>query len=370
MTNRFFYACQGIFISSAKKSLTDEFLYGVQSVSIDNDFQLFPLKDIGRSQETPLYLGPANQITIERLWSNLSNIITDHDSAPATYAAGHLLNPANLGHSIVNQPATDIREYDIKLVYAPDTATTISGEALDIVTYYRSLLTGINYEFSTQGPFKETLTFVNKIMNKEADNTIPSATLPLFLAGTRESNYEIFTRKNFDKTNSDLPSEVSDMASLGQYKDGSEVLGITNITVDVNIDYVRKIDTGRWRGADTQSQVNLWATVSLPIDVSCSFTITARRSFQQSILNSDKNFTDQRIMLVVASINTTDRTPSYYVVDLGNKNRLTSISVKGGDTGGNLAEYTLTYKNYNNDFSTYFRSDTSFTNTEQTTEKY
>lgn len=368
--SRIFYACQGIFLSSIKGSLSDVFLNGVQSISVDNDFRLKPIKDIGRSQESPIYTGPVNQITIERVWSNLENVVNDQYSAPSTYREGYLLSPDNLGYIKSNNPATDIREYDIKLVYSSDLESVLPDTALDITTFYKSLLTEISYDFSVSGPFKENITFINSISNKEESNDIPAADLPLFLAGTRDSNLEVFTRKNFDKTNSVLPDEITDFTSLHDYKDGSQVLGITNISVGVKIDYTKISDNGIWRGADSQSQVNMWMGVKLPLDITCSFTVQAQRAFQQSILNSDKNFTDQRILLVITSIDPTTRNPQYNVVDLGNKNRLTSFSISGGDTGGGAVEYTLTYKNYNNDFSTYFRSDTNFTDTEQTTEDY
>lgn len=372
MINSVFYACQGVFVSSAKASLENVFLNGVQSVSVNNNFTMLPIPSMGKSHAQPLYTGPVNEVTIERLWSNLENVVNDEYAKPTTYAEGYLISAQNMGYASVGSTTSDIRDYDIQLVYAPNGNAILPAEALDIVTYYKSLLKTINYEFSIDGPFKENLSFICKVARKEVSNTIPSHNLPIYLGGTKDTNLEVFTRKNFDMGLSVMPDEISDFTALGDFKDGKEVFGITKISVNVDINYNRLPDNGIWRGAGNlqaqQAQANRWTVIGLPISVSCTFTVNARRSFQQSLLQSDKNFDDQKILLVITSIDPISRLPQYNVVDLGIKNRLTSLAISGGSTGGEVVSYDLTYENYNNDFSTYFRSDTNFSDIEQTTE--
>lgn len=367
--NRLYYGCMGVFISN-NALLSNTFVNGVQSVGLDHNFDYNLNPSVGKSQVSTQGLRPSNQITIERIWANLENVIIPTNQYPTTYAEGYLLSGNNLGYSARGNSATDLLQFDIMLVYSNDSQSYITGTALDIMNYKKSLLTGINYQFDVSSSFKETLAFSNQMVNDESSNVIPTASLPYFMGGTKSSNYEILNRKNFDNSSSIIPTEISNITSFSGTKDGQNIIGITKIEVDVGINYTVPPDNGKWRGSDNTAELNYWTTISLPISVTTKFTINAGRSLQQSIVNSDKNFTNQRIVLVIRTINTADRTPLYKIVDLGNKNRLKSLSVTGGNTDGSIVEYTFTYENYNNDFSVYFRPDTNFNVAQQTTEEY
>lgn len=370
MADRIFYACQAVFFSCPKTGVTDNFLNGVQSISVRNTLDNIPINDNGRAQSISLYTEPQNEITIERVFSNLDGILTNNYLTPANYSQGHILNPSNLGVACTGNPSTDLSEYSIKLAYSDPLSETAQGTALDIVTYYKALLTSLSYEFSVGSVFKESITFSNKITNKEVSNAIPVTSLPIYLGGTKTTNLEVLRRSNFDLVNSVLPTSVNTIAKLGDFKSGQEIYGITSIKVDLSIDYERMKDTGKWRGSDVQSQVNLWTTVKLPLSISCSFTVTGRREYANSILNSDKNFLPQRIVLVIKTMDPVTRAAKYKVVDLGTKNYLNSLEKSGGSTSGDNLEFTLQYKNTNNDFSTYDRSDTNINSLMQTTEIY
>lgn len=367
--NKLYYGCIGVFISN-NALLSNTFVNGVQSVGLEHNFDYSLNPSIGKSQISAQGLKPSNEISIERIWANLENVIIPTNQYPTTYAEGYLLSSNNLGYSARGNSATDLLQFDIMLVYADETQPYITGTALDVMVYKKSLLKGINYQFGVEGSFKENLTFSNQMVSDEVSNAIPANTLPYFMGGIKNSNYEILNRKNFDNSSSIIPTEISSITSFSGAKDGKNIIGITKIEVDVGINYTVPPDNGKWRGSDNTAELNYWTTISLPISVTTKFTINAGRSLQQSIINSDKNFTNQRIVLVIRTINTVDRTPLYKIVDLGNKNRLKSLSVTGGSTDGSIVEYTFTYENYNNDFSVYFRPDTNFNVAQQTTEEY
>lgn len=398
MVQRIFYGCQGIFISDLKRSQLDVFIHGVQSLSVNQTYDNESFPDMGRSQlvYNP-YIQPTNQITIDRILSNLTDTFgCKIENVPTTYAEGYLLNQNNLGYSVLGDDATDISQYDISVIYGSDTDETLSATALDLASYKRCLLTNASFNFSISEPFSSTLQYSNKIVSKDViysvvgddeggggdqyitddgdlivfgspggglnSSSTPSNDLPL--------SPSVLTRKDFDKFNSVLPTEVLDFINLDDFIDGEEIYGLTSISVDLGINYRAASDIGRWPGSVDGDQVNLYTQVSLPLDITCTFTVTARRAQQFYVANSNVNFDNSQIRLAVKLNNADTQAQEYDILDLGTKNIFTGMSISGGDTGGGLVEYQFNYKNVNNDFSVYRRTDTDFGAADQTTEKY
>ena len=110
---------------------------------------------------------------------------------------------------------------------------------------------------------------------------------------------------------------------------------------------------------------NIWTSVVLPVQVTCSFTGNARQLYPFSILNNDVRFSqaegegdrnakdwnkvDREIKLVAEKF-PSPPSVNYFIWDLGKSNYLTAISQSGGDTSGGLTEYTLSYQNDASDF--------------------
>ena len=244
------------------------------------------------------------------------------------------------------------------------------------------------------------------------------------------NQYEIKTlkRENLDILKQDvdrksrLPQEVISMFEVGNtdasYRgdDGVmrplKMLGISNINVNISMDYNQLPDVGFWRGSelDKEYEQNKYVQVNLPIQVTSSFTGNARRDLQYGefvfsgsegspdvhssgnvtfLRNVDTNFagtgvfdsstgnsagggpfrngidninsppvginktvynkSDRQIRLVFQTIDVPAQTNKYHVIDLGSKNYVTSVSTTGGDAGSNSnVETTISYRN---DFS-------------------
>lgn len=356
MINRVFYGSQAVFISDTKSVLNNNFMHGVQSLSIDSNPIEINFPDIGRMQRSYFdFSRTPTSLNINRVFSGFPDVFGFRlNSVPDSYESGLLLKPSNLGHSITGDDVTDIKQFDIKILYNTDLESFLNAgsDALDAIEYKRCLLSSSSINMSKDGPFTESLTFNGYIFNS-VDVEIPSNDLPLHAP-------KIYTRKDFDKVNSILPLEVVSNTDFDEFVDGDEVYGITDISIDLNIDYQKVFNSGNWGGAVVQADVNKWTRVAIPLEVSCSFTVVARRGQQFELADTNTNFTNNQIRLVINS------GPSeYMVIDLGKKNRLNAFSIEGGDTGGGLAVYRFTYQNVNNDFSMYLRTDTNFGEAEQ-----
>ena len=204
--------------------------------------------------------------------------------------------------------------------------------------------------------------------------------------------------------------EVGNAESVYDGDDGTirplKILGINNISLSLSIDYSQIPDVGFWRGSEENKEYeqNLFSYMNLPLQVSCSFTGVARRAMEYGefvfngsphnpdnvtfLRNTDTNFgasgvmdrttglsigggpyaqgidtnnlgvppgnnsvykkADRPIRLVFEKFPNAP-VSQYHVIDLGNKNYLTSISTSGGDAGGGNVETTITYQNNHSD---------------------
>ena len=169
------------------------------------------------------------------------------------------------------------------------------------------------------------------------------------------------------------------------------ILGLQSIEIDIGINYNEINDIGMWRGSVPNQAIpeeGFSITndfVELPIQVTVSFTGVARQQYLTKIRFepgageygfpfSDTTFSktdrdsatparlpsldateddrewnrvDRKIRLAAAKrigVAPTE-TISYYVMDFGARNYLTSIETSGGDVSGSNVEVTMTYQN-------------------------
>lgn len=369
-------------------NIVDHFIPGVQSVGLDNSTPVFEIKDIGKSQTfQDLYSRPEHRITIERVLSNLDKLWLEKSSEKLwergtagnreywsvmgqadPYKNSFLLKPQNFGLSINGfdngQKSTTqqyiLPEYTIRLIYASENSSVIgssglSGNALDVVELPYCLLRSLTYSFGTDGPFTETIELSGKVLDRKSTTSYNFDTRGGDENATGSTFVRTLKRDSFDKSLSVLPSTINSLTSFNQFKDGQEILGITGIEISVSFDYQNFMDNGVWRGSDPgkYEQLNMFSTLQLPVQISCRFTVTARRSQQIDIKQSDVNFTNEQICIVSKIKNYEDDRWRFFIFNLGDKNRLASISETGGDTSGSIVEYTVEYINNKNDFVSY-----------------
>lgn len=403
MNNRIFYACQAVLLEVPKNPFlpSNHFIPGVQSVGINGSQDIIPINDIGRSQGfINLYQQPNNEITIERILSDidffwLQKSFSVGATSFTTYQQSFLLNKLNFGSCISgwangNKSAVQssiMPEYNLKLVYTQDSSQVIgssglSGTALDIVSFPYCLMNSLSYNISTDGFITEAITLSNKIRKKESSNSFTFDTRGGSNAnGSTGSTYvNALRRKNIDNNLSVYPYTVQQLIDFNDFKDGQEIFGITGIDINLNLSYQQTKDIGKWRGAGgatspTYAEETNMFTYLTNVEVTCSFTITTRRSQQFNIDNIHNNYSDERICIVAKTKDPDTGQFKFFIWNLGNANKLTSFSQTGGDTGGGIVEYTVEYTNTNNDFVTYTQnqaSDTSLSPAlfQQTSENY
>ena len=303
MTNgRIFYACQAVLVKERNTQTGDDapttgtYLNGVSSIGINGNFPSESLLDVGRFQRRFHFYAPQTfEVTIERVIEQTSDFFyhvdpSDYTGGKTGYENTHILNAKNIGsQGEVDSDTKALKNYDITVLYGADEVDLIDDntEALKVVTYRNCLVTNISYSMGADpgAAVTETITLITR----SADYTTSSAS-SFTLPSSAESG-NIIKRSDFDLlsagSNSILPTEVTTMFDLSDTLDSKKILSINNVEINVAIDYTEVSDIGRWRGTIDQGLQNLWRYVVLPVQVTCSFTGTARQAFPQDIPNTD-----------------------------------------------------------------------------------
>tara|TARA_Y100000296_G_C5179860_1_gene263085 strand:- start:10976 stop:12139 length:1164 start_codon:yes stop_codon:yes gene_type:complete len=356
--NRIFYACQAVLFEKVSTSTYStnptgaSYLTGVQSVGINGDLPSVTLPDIGRAQRKfQFYEKQSCEITIERIINQSDALFYQLDPSDYTtsYTGTHILK--TLGYQ-----GDGLQHYDITILYTSDkfshigieaSGSDVDGNRTHSVTYEQCLITGLSYSFDVSGPITESITLTTRSIRNNSDHTTLSyySNLPLLATSASQSG-AVLKRQDVDISTTAFPAEVTTMFDLSTTApDGTTILGITSMNIEIGLEYTEISDVGLWRGSDgAVNEQFLYRYINLPVAVTASFTGATRQSFSTSMPNVDDTFsTDRQIRVIVSK--RVSGLPMYYVWDLGQKNYLTSINFAGGDVGGGNVEATLTYQN-------------------------
>ena len=368
------------------------YLAGVRSVGVNGDFPSTSLMDVGRFQKKFHYYGKQSfEITLERVINQAGNTTsptkvhnsffyeTDSYTAGTTnYTDSHILSAGNFGDKgSADGSSKHLAQYHITILYGPDKfahlGSGLSGSDADkdkvySVTYEYCLVTSINYTFDTGGAITESVTLTTRSLKRNSSHeTLSAYSLP----GAAQSG-DVLKKQDIDiETETIFPSELTSMFDLSTTAaDGTKTLGLTSMDISIGLNYREIDDIGLWRGSDQTTtaasyEQNLWKFLTLPVEITASFTGITRHPFPRSLPYGDYSFgssdfvaepaeknawqeVDEQIR-IVASKDPSGSPVVYFVWDLGQKNYLTSISHSGGDAGGGNVETTLTYQNDNSD---------------------
>lgn len=323
MPNRIYYACQSVqlypptdidtSVSSATNKTTIEggtpvSIQGLQSVGMNTNFNLEPVYQLGQLSLYDNYEEiPEVEISLNKV---LDGRATLFQSAMGEGSLTELQN----------------RACGVILTLYPDTVTQATGVPTAQVKCTPAYLSSVTYTFPSEGNFTEEIQLISN--NKEWDTSVASVdTSP-----TDEdagNNPGIMRRQQLDLDASTLPIGVSGGIPSG-YK-------IQSITVSANL--------GRESIFNLGERTPSFRYINFPVEVTCEFEVIAKGGDLVGVeegagtaCENPKALANKTIVLELC-----DGT----VINLGSKNKLTSVNYTGGDTGGGNATITYSYQTFN-----------------------
>jgi hypothetical protein len=323
MSNRIYYACQSVqlyppvdidtTLSSATNKATIEgdpsvTIQGLQSVGMNTNFNLEPVYQLGQLSLYDNYEEiPEVEISLNKV---LDGRATLFQSAMGEGSLTELQN----------------RACGVVLTLYPDTVQKASGVPTAKVKCTPAYLSSVTYTFPSEGNFTEEVQLVSN--NKEWEASPASAdTSPTDEDAGNDPG--IMRRQQIDLTLSTLPTGASGGIPVG-YK-------IQSINVTVNL--------GRESIFNLGERTPSFRYINFPVEVTSEFEVIAKGGDLVGVEEGDGSAcTNPKALMnkpiVIALCDGT-------VIDLGGKNKLTSVNYTGGDTGGGNATITYSYQTFN-----------------------
>ena len=354
--NRVFWACTAVFTAPHGDDGSNPYLLkGVQSVGITTTFNLEEVFELG---QLGLYENiedvPDVEITIEKVLDGHSLIYE-----ACTFSGGSIINRSN-------------DRADVFFMVGPDTGEALNRvpEAPSPAVVYCSgmFVSSVSYTLPNEGNCTESVTLVGNdkrwYHRTATAGILPGAhaiadLAPTFVdAAAVASNMDDFgdlgnehrpgqgnpayapvgvaRRQDVNMELSYLPTSVFGVepaAVQGNNWDGKRNrphAHIVSITVSTDLGREQLNELGR-RGPYHRY-------VSFPIEVSCDIECYTVSGDMVDARSETETLKDEKIFLYV-----NDATS----LNLGTKNKLSSVSYTGGDTGGGNATVTYSYSNFN-----------------------
>lgn len=379
--DRIFYATQAVAIApegtAAASYDASDIAHGVQSIGITTNFNLEQAFELGQLEIYENIEGlPDVEVTMEKVLDGnrlLYHMASAFDSSDQT-----TINPTDTGKLIRRSKVrADVRlgiyEEDNTNVFAnaPGVSeTAASGKQSTEVYMSGMFISSVSYTVPVDGNATESVTFVGN--NKKWFHSSTTADFSE-MALTNTSNLPL---QNLDGNDSPLAS-TSGSHSTGALASGGiqrredvimtksifpkSIRGVVgtsagngyNSTSNENRIHVQNFscstDFSREDILELGRKTPYARPANFPIEVSCEIeAITTEGDFVTAIeegnplldetIASGENTENETIKLVLRG---------GYVFDLGEKNRLSSVSYGGGDAGGGNATCTYSFTNFN-----------------------
>jgi hypothetical protein len=343
--NRIFYACQAVAIGPYGSTNGYVAVHGVQSVGINTTFNLEQAFELGQIHIYENIEGlPEVEVTLEKVL----------DGYPLMY---HLATSTRTENTLVSR--TKERCNAVLGIYS-DAHDAVDG-APPVEVYMSGLyVSSIGYTIPVEGNSTESLTLVGN--HKEwniggtnfADGVADKFTSTLASefgddepVNLQAGNYAggIQRRENVVMSSCILPRSiygVADNDSAGNnYSNNRPLAHIQNINI--------KVDLGRDNILELGRKAPYYRAPNFPVEVTSEFEVIAISGDFISAYESgnpawdgekdEGNNTRSETILIALQDGTT--------FDLGDKNRLSSVTYGGADAGGGNATMTYSYSTFN-----------------------
>jgi len=322
--NRIFYACQAVAIvpETGNSLQTDGIgVRGLQSVGMSSTFNLEQVFEMG-------------QIEIYENIEEVADIEVTLTKAIDGRALIYQLTSA--GNCQTSLAAAAKNRCDVYLAIFTDAADSVSGGTKLNLCWNSGMYTSaVAYNYSIDGSATEEVTLVgNDRFWDGVDGGAGTSTFydnpfrPFNDADTPLSGVQ--RRTDLDLTNSIFPSEVRSQ-QLKTNSSSNNGLHLQSISVSTDFAQDNILELGRF------GPYARYAT--FPIEVTSEFEVIATSGDLVSVSGTARNLGAGQQIKIVDNAGT--------VIDLGNNNKLSSVSYSGGDTGGGNATITYSYNTYN-----------------------
>ena len=326
---RIFYACQAVAITPRGAANVDpeHVVHGVQSIGMSSTFTLDQVFEQGQIE----------------IYENIEEV------ADIEVTLEKVIDGYKLIYDLATQGAckTDIvaaskARSDVYVAVFDDGLSHATGVPRNVVMNSGMYVSSVSYSYSIDGSATESVTLVgnDRFWNAETAGVIGTSAAASWsvnptsnIDGTDTPLSGVVRRVNVDLENSQLPGIVKSQGGDDATGQGGGY-HVQSISVSTDFGQENIQELGRF------GPYHRYAT--FPIEVTCEFEVISTSGDLVSVSGNAPNLTDNDILI---------RDTAGTILDLGSsdagKNKLSSVSYSGADTGGGNATVTYSFSNFN-----------------------
>lgn len=340
--NRIFYATQAVQLKPQNSDGTAAYASwltpkGVQSVGMTTNYNLEQLFELGQIdlydqvEETPNV-----EVTLNKVLDGTAPLYLVCMGGSAGIAGANAAELANVANNRVN----------FRLGVFADTNTAATGAPRHYVDCSGMYLSSFSFTFPVAGNATEDITLVgnNKVWNSGAGIlAAPGNGLTSFGITGSGTSPSTIRRYNVNYAETVLPTGNGGIPIPSGRSENRPYLQSATIRSDLGREAIQEF--GRF--------APYYRYVNFPVEITSEFQVVAADG--DAVNASDfastagtcgttyKNAVDKTIKFVVCGASSSDT----LTLDLGSKNKLTSVNYTGGDTGGGNVTVTYSFRTFN-----------------------
>ena len=326
---RIFYACQAVAITprGAANVNPEHVVHGVQSIGMSSTFTLDQVFEQG-------------QIEIYENIEEVSDIEVTLEKVIDGYKL--IYDLATQGACKTDIVAASKARSDVYVAIFDDGLSHATGVPRNVVMNSGMYVSSVSYSYSIDGSATESVTLVgnDRFWNAETAGVIGTSASSAWsvnptsnIDGTDTPLSGVVRRVNVDLENSELPGVVKSQGGTDTTGRGGGY-HIQSISVSTDFGQENIQELGRF------GPYHRYAT--FPVEVTCEFEVISTSGDLISVSGNAPNLTDNDILI---------KDTAGTVLDLGSdgagKNKLSSVSYSGADTGGGNATVSYSFSNFN-----------------------
>ena len=327
--DRIFYACQAVIIQAPTGTTVSaaNTVRGLQSVGMNSTFTLDQVFELGQLE----------------IYENIEDVADVEVSLEKVIDGEKLIYKlASNGACKTDLVAAAKSRCDVYVALYDDGTSNATGAPRNVCWNSGMYISNVSYNYSVDGNATESVTLVgnDKFWNSDVNQTATTAFArygnPVTGFNTDTPASGVVRRVNVNLGAGDGTGGGSHLPALVREQRG-DVSGNNNFhvqSISVSADFGQEniLELGRF-GPYAKF-------TSFPIEVTCEFEVIATSGDLKSVSGAGKNQPGIGDTIIL-------RDTAGTVINLGTKNKLTSIAYSGGDTGGGNATVTYSYSNYN-----------------------
>ena len=322
--NRIFYACQAVNImqSGTASVAASGSVKGVQSLGMSANFTLDQVFEMGQLEIYENIEDVADiEVTLEK--------VIDGDKFIWEFASNNLCRTTLAGAAK--------NRCDVYLAIYDDATDNATGLPRNVCFNSGMYTSSVSYSYSIDGSATESVTLVGneRFWNAEHGATTKYGSVATgFDTDVPADNVQRRVNVDLENASTALPAIVKSQMNPDTPDDEDGIGGsyhIQSISVSADFGQENILELGRF-GPYARF-------ASFPIEVTTEFEVISTSGDLQNVSGNGTNLTNQPIKIL-------DQAGT--VLDCGIKNKLSSVSYSGADTGGGNATVSYSFSNFNN----------------------